>query len=158
LVPTDGSKYSRSAVEQALGVANQSNAEVTVLTVIDTTKVTSTLRDLAPSPQASSAVISSDAVIGEASAMAKKMGVKVNTEVRTGDPASIINELSGNYDLIIMGTRGLHGLPHLLLGSVAEKVARESKCTVMVVKDGHLVDSRTLPGISRSKTPLKGDD
>ena len=45
----------------------------------------------------------------------------MRTEVRTGDPASVINELSGNYDLIIMGTKGLHGLPHLILGKCSRK-------------------------------------
>ncbi len=82
----------------------------------------------------------------------------MKTEVRTGDPATVINEQSGNYDMIIMGTRGLHGIPHLILGSVAEKVSRESKCPVMVVKNDQLVDGRTLLDVSRSKMPLKGSD
>ena len=158
LIPTDGSKYSRTAVEHALEVAIKSNAEVTVLNVMDTKKVSSTLSDLTPTSQTSSMVISSEAVIEEATTMAKKRGVKVDTKVRTGDPANIINELSGDYDLIIMGTRGLHGLPHLLLGSVAEKVARESKCPVMVVKDRGLVYGPSLPDVSRAKTPLKHGD
>ncbi len=158
LIPTDGSKYSRSAVEHALRSCRKSNAEVTLLNVIDITKLAWTPQVLSSTPQASSMAISSDAVIGEAIAMAKKRGVKADTQVRTGDPAIIINELSGNYDLIIMGTRGLHGLPQMILGSVAEKVARDSKCPVKVVKDDQLVDGRTLLKFLRSKNPLKGDD
>ncbi len=50
LIPTDGSKYSRSAIEHALDIAIRSNSEVTALNVIDTRKVTSTLEDLAPAP------------------------------------------------------------------------------------------------------------
>jgi nucleotide-binding universal stress UspA family protein len=35
--------------------------------------------------------------------------------------------------LIVMGTQGLTGLPHLLIGSVAEKVVRHSPVPVMTV-------------------------
>lgn len=36
--------------------------------------------------------------------------------------------------LVVMGSRGLTGLPHLLVGSVAEKVARFSEVPVIIVK------------------------
>jgi nucleotide-binding universal stress UspA family protein len=35
--------------------------------------------------------------------------------------------------LIVMGSHGRHGLRHLLLGSVAEKVVRDAPCAVLVV-------------------------
>jgi nucleotide-binding universal stress UspA family protein len=37
-------------------------------------------------------------------------------------------------DLIVMGTRGLTGLKHVALGSVAERVVREAPCPVLTVK------------------------
>ena len=36
-------------------------------------------------------------------------------------------------DLIVMGTHGRTGLKHLLMGSVAEHVIRNSKCPVFIV-------------------------
>ena len=39
-------------------------------------------------------------------------------------------------DLIVIGTHGRTGVPRLLIGSVAEKVVRHSKCPVMVVPHG----------------------
>lgn len=39
-------------------------------------------------------------------------------------------------DLVVIASRGLSGLEHLLLGSVAEKVVREATCPVFVVKSG----------------------
>lgn len=39
-------------------------------------------------------------------------------------------------DLIVIGTHGRTGMPRLLIGSVAEKVVRHSRCPVMVVPHG----------------------
>jgi nucleotide-binding universal stress UspA family protein len=37
-------------------------------------------------------------------------------------------------DLIVMGTRGLAGLKHAMLGSVAERIVRLAPCPVLTVK------------------------
>jgi nucleotide-binding universal stress UspA family protein len=37
-------------------------------------------------------------------------------------------------DLIVLGSHGRRGFSHFLMGSVAEKVAKEAKCTVEVVR------------------------
>jgi universal stress protein A len=37
-------------------------------------------------------------------------------------------------DLIVMASHGLTGLEHVLFGSVAERVVRQSPCPVLIVK------------------------
>ena len=37
-------------------------------------------------------------------------------------------------DLIVIGTRGLSGIKHLLLGSIAERVVQKAPCPVLTVK------------------------
>jgi nucleotide-binding universal stress UspA family protein len=37
-------------------------------------------------------------------------------------------------DIVIMATHGRKGLSHLVLGSVAERVVRESPCPVLTVR------------------------
>lgn len=39
-------------------------------------------------------------------------------------------------DIIVMGTHGRSGLAHVLLGSVAERVAREASCSILTVRPG----------------------
>lgn len=47
---------------------------------------------------------------------------------------SLAKELDA--DLIVMGTRGLSGVRHVLLGSVAERTVRLSSCSVLAVHEG----------------------
>ena len=57
------------------------------------------------------------------------------SEVLTGPPARTIVDAARQHqcDLIVMGTHGRHGMAHLLLGSVAERVVRTAACPVLVV-------------------------
>jgi len=56
--------------------------------------------------------------------------------VREGYPATVIEEeaIDQRADLIVIGTRGLSGLKHLLLGSIAERVVQKARCPVLTVK------------------------
>jgi nucleotide-binding universal stress UspA family protein len=64
-------------------------------------------------------------------------GVKVESILSADSPSLAINlaaaEIQAN--LIVMGTRGLSGLKHAMLGSVAERVVRLAPCPVLTVKD-----------------------
>ena len=39
-------------------------------------------------------------------------------------------------DLLVITTHGRTGLPHMLMGSVAEKIVRHASCPVLVVRPG----------------------
>ncbi len=68
----------------------------------------------------------------------KQAGLEGTTLVREGRPAEIICDEARETeaDLIVMGTRGLTGLKHLLVGSVAEHVIRLAPCPVLVARPG----------------------
>ena len=57
-------------------------------------------------------------------------------EVAVGPPADAIVRVARkrDADLIVMGTRKRHGRRHVLLGSVAGKVARLAPCPVLTVR------------------------
>ncbi len=65
---------------------------------------------------------------------ARGLHVETNaTSVPAADAISAYAE-KARVDLIVMGTRGLTGLKHALLGSVAERTVRMAPCPVMTLK------------------------
>lgn len=66
----------------------------------------------------------------------RAQGIEAECLVREGYPATVIEEeaVRMGADLIVIGTRGLSGLKHLLLGSIAERVVQRAPCPVLSVK------------------------
>lgn len=62
-------------------------------------------------------------------------GVHLTTHFAFGIPAMTVKEFleSGEFDLVVMGTKGSHGVDRLLFGSVAESVSKHSPCPVIIV-------------------------
>jgi len=65
-------------------------------------------------------------------------GCLVESVVREGYAATaIVDEATEcGADLIVIGTHGLSGFKHLLLGSIAERVVQKAPCPVLTVKAG----------------------
>jgi nucleotide-binding universal stress UspA family protein len=72
------------------------------------------------------------------------MSVDVSVVSEVPSEAIVATAKKIGADLIVMGTRGLSGFKHVMLGSVAERTVRLAPCPVMTV---HAPDS----------TPAKGD-
>jgi len=66
----------------------------------------------------------------------KERGVESSDEVSSEPPSMSIISCAERQkaDLIVMGTRGLTGVKHVLLGSVAERTIRHAPCPVLTVK------------------------
>ncbi len=66
----------------------------------------------------------------------RESGVAVRLVVREGYPATVIEDeaIEARADLIVIGTHGLSGLKHMLLGSIAERVVQKAPCAVLTVK------------------------
>ncbi len=50
-----------------------------------------------------------------------------------GDPVPVLTAASHDADLLVLGSRGLHGLK--ALGSVSERVAHRAECSTLIVRD-----------------------
>lgn len=60
----------------------------------------------------------------------------VNVDVLVGDPGIKTVDYASDNDaqLIVVPSHGYHGVKHLLLGSVAERIIRYANCAVMVLR------------------------
>jgi nucleotide-binding universal stress UspA family protein len=65
----------------------------------------------------------------------RSAGVEGHLHLAPGNAVSVIDEVAREVgaDLVVVGTRGRTGLPHVLLGSVAERVVRTAPCPVLTV-------------------------
>ncbi len=72
-------------------------------------------------------------------------GIPVETSMMSEAPSEAIVETAKKIgaDLIVMGTRGLSGFKHVMLGSVAERTVRFAPCSVMTV---HAPESKPADG------------
>lgn len=66
----------------------------------------------------------------------KQGGLEVEGRVITGHPAAMIVDEAerDGFDAIFMGSHGWSGIKKFLMGSVAENVVKNSRCSVMVVR------------------------
>ena len=66
----------------------------------------------------------------------QESGCAVESVTREGYAATAIVDEANERgaDLIVIGTHGLSGLQHMLLGSVAERVVQKAPCPVLTVK------------------------
>jgi nucleotide-binding universal stress UspA family protein len=143
LLPTDGSKYAERAAKHAIWIASQSNADIIVLNVVDTSslvglpaedltvRVTEILKEEAHKSLENIQIILEEFEKEEGI----KKEIKLIKESKEGSPADVILKTvdDQDVDLIVMGTSGKHGLDRFLLGSVTEKVVRSAKCPVLAV-------------------------
>ena len=60
-------------------------------------------------------------------------GVEVHTELRSTGPVPLLTEESRHARMVVVGSRGLGGVPRLLLGSTAEGLTGHARCPVAVV-------------------------
>lgn len=65
----------------------------------------------------------------------RKSGITVSTSLEHGPPGPQLVEMAerASADIVVIGTRGLTGFEHFVLGSTAEHVVRRSQCPVLTV-------------------------
>jgi len=136
LLPSDGSEYAMRAAEYAVAVARK-HPEVQITIVYAYQLVPDLALDTPFTPSVITfADEQAQAILGKTLKVFEDAGVKAETVVRRGDPGREIAELAreGNFDHIIMGTRGAGALGGLIFGSVAQKVVQLAPCPVVLVK------------------------
>ena len=137
LLPTDFSKTSLTAAEYAVELANEYNATLHVLNILEKTPPILAIRSLDLSREKIIDSIDADAKahMDDCVNKIKKLKeVEIVSAIRKGiDYEEIIKySKEKKVDVIVIATHGRTGILHTLLGSVAEKVIRYSKIPVLV--------------------------
>jgi nucleotide-binding universal stress UspA family protein len=135
-IATDGSKQNERAVMHSIELAKMSGAKLYAGYVVDTAAFASIPMDAGWEMMYELLEKEANGATETVEELAKKEGVTVETVVLEGNPSHEIIEFAdnNNIDLIVMGTLGKTGFDRFLLGSVAEKVTRNSKVPVIVVR------------------------
>ncbi len=144
LAATDGSETSELAVEQAARLAKEQQAQLRIVHVLEQSR----LAFAAAGPVAidlegilEALRKSGQAALERGRAIAQRQGVQAETAIVGEDAvddrvAMVLAEEVRRWkaDLIVLGTHGRRGINHLLMGSVAEAVARVVPAHVLLVR------------------------
>lgn len=142
LVAVDGSETSNQALDHAARLAKFSGARLHVVYVVEypSALYMSSLYD--PEPFHEAMKQEGEVVLGRAKARMAECGVNGETKaVDTQDAGqSVAQALDAEArkvgaELVIMGTNGRRGFQRLILGSVAESMARLASVPVLLVPD-----------------------
>jgi nucleotide-binding universal stress UspA family protein len=140
VVGTDGSDTAREAVRQATDLAKLSGATLSIVSAYApaSKKRSTSEQSDAPADIAYELGPREDInlVLDSAAAEAKKEGIEAQTHPVEGDAAEAILSVAEQTkaDLIVVGNKGMSGARRFLLGSVPNKVAHHTPCSVIIVR------------------------
>ncbi len=152
LIPIDGSEPAKYAAKKGLSLAQLIGAKVTALYVIEhlhylgEALAMGDMLPLEPSEMRESGVYKGLDNFGRKAVdfvkeEGENLGVNVDTMVVEGHPADEILKISKDHDLIVLSALGRSCVTDLLMGGVADKVARHAKCPVLLVREKGIVHS-----------------
>lgn len=147
LVALDGSEAADKALDHALDIAEKYSAGILLLSVIQPVvvpRVAFSPAAVSPVPPTATVNYSKklreqhEKLLSEALNKAKKLKpkIKISTKLVDGRPSDQLVETAqkGDFDLLVIGSRGLGGIKEFFLGSVSDRVADEAPCPVLIVK------------------------
>jgi nucleotide-binding universal stress UspA family protein len=133
LVPIDGSEYSQKALLQACDLAKNYQSNLILVYVVDKPHP---LEFLERKEFLGILRKFGKKVLTKGEQTAKNQGLDVTIIMKEGNIANEIIKLAKNKkcNLIIVGSKGLGGTLQFFLGSVSNKLANNSPCSLLIVK------------------------
>jgi nucleotide-binding universal stress UspA family protein len=135
LIATDGSEQSEKAARAGVELAKLSGGTATAIYIADTSRTSHLPDDMLLFSIRDILIREGKEAVSYVEKLTKEAGVTFEKVVREGNPGEeIINfAKDAGMSVIVMGSVGRTGLDKFLLGSVAEKVVRNSKIPVLTV-------------------------
>ena len=135
LIATDGSEHSERAARMGIELAKLAGGTVTALYVADTSRMSHLPDDMLLFSIRELLVKEGNEAVNYIKKLAEKSGVAFEKQLVEGNPGEEITKFAykAGMNVIVLGSVGRTGLDKFLLGSVAEKVVRNSKVPVLTV-------------------------
>ncbi len=139
LVAVDGSDTARLAVDEAIRFAADQKAQLRFIHIVDEDVIYWSAGGMILDSVFEALRKTGQAILDRAVAAANKAGLRAETvlqETVGKRVANVVVEAATAWpaDLVVLGTHGRAGLGHLVLGSVAEGVARLSPVPVLFIR------------------------
>lgn len=130
LLAADGSENSFRAAEESLNFID-GTSRVTILNVLD---AGSAKDDVLHST--SGMLSKKKEKLAKITSLYEEKGIDYKLRLERGEPKEMVVKIanSGDYEAVVLGTRGLNSLQEMMLGSVSHKVAKRSDIPVIIVK------------------------
>ena len=133
LVPLDGSRYSEKALQRACEIVNAFDSTLVLLYVVEKSLPINLLdrKEYLKILQKFG-----NKTLEKANNVLSKKGITAKTLLKEGNIVTEIEKIvkKEKCDLIIVGNKGLGSVTRFLLGSVSNKLAQSSSCSLLIVK------------------------
>jgi nucleotide-binding universal stress UspA family protein len=159
LIPLDGSTRAERAIPVAARLAHASGGSVILVRVVS--KFSSLWPSVAERTTLAQQVLAADLAeaeryLGGVTTSHELEGIPTESVVRFGPTVSTILAVAAasQADLIVMCSHGYTGITRRIMGSVAEKLAREASVPILVLREYGPVPGVAHPGASRTLRAL----
>ncbi|MCU0482727.1 MAG: universal stress protein [Chloroflexi bacterium] len=127
LLAYDGGEPARRALQTAADLALTMGASLSVVSVVPT-------RGEPPRPADPDAIASHARTLQEAKRLLAERGIEAELLEPIGEPAATIEHIAdeGEFDTVVLGSRGLGTVGRMRKGSISEHVVSHSRATVVV--------------------------
>lgn len=130
------------ALSAAVGLCEETGAELRLVAVAEDAAVSDPARATMPYAEITRARLrAAEQSVAEALTSVPET-VSATSEVRDGDPAEQLLEVSDDADLLVLGSHRRGAMGRLIMGSVCDRVVRAAACAVLVVPPAEITDAR----------------
>ena len=134
LLAADGSDHSIRATSEVIKIASMN--ETSIVTVVLVADYSQAKSDVLHSGSSVELDMKRRRKLMPVEELLRAANINYRVEILHGVPGPSIVEFANkqNYELLVIGSRGLNSLQEMVLGSVSHKVVKRAECPVMIIK------------------------
>ncbi|MCM3490996.1 universal stress protein [Alkalihalophilus marmarensis] len=133
LLAADGSVHSIRAAKEAKKLVSPNEGTIDIVYVVSGS---SSKQDVLRFPSKEEIELARKGKVKAIESLFEETSIPYKVHILRGEPGPTIVEFAneGEYDCLIVGSRGLNQLQTMVLGSVSHKIAKRVECPVLIVK------------------------